>query len=699
MAEILAPAGDLCCALAAIDAGANAVYLGLPGFNARGRNSDFQLEDIGRLTEFAHRQNVKVYVAVNTLVLQHEMRDVLDLIAQVRCYEVDAFILQDLGVLELFKTYFPDAVLHASTQMGFHNSLGLQMAKNLGFSRVILERQVTFEELKLMREKVDIELEVFVYGALCVSLSGNCLMSSYQTGASGNRGRCKQPCRRLFTTAQKKSGFFLSPSDLSLLSEIKKLESIGIDSFKIEGRMRKADYVSAAVNAVKYALNNDSDLVKAYAQKTFARRTSTGFFNQKKYTEIIQDQTIASQGEYVGKVISREGGKWILNVEQTLQMGDRIRIQDGVNKGVNLTLLNFSQKAERLYLGFEGLLTLGASVYRIGESAPSFERQARLLPFWKRSLDIQVLISQKSCVVTCENQPFSYELELELAQKQPLKVATVEEAFSIVPYEEFKAGKITVSLTDNFFMPSSVLKKLRQTFWHMVSEKLFPMLPNTSQRVIQQFDMDQAQNKVPPQQSFNIMLNCENELFSEIHAESKILPFFIPETAIEEVKSRVKNVYESGVKTFFVTRIEHLELFHDLGLKDLTLYALYPLAVCNRWAIELLACLGVQFVCVHLELSKNDVELLRDVTSFPLFQHENGRLVVASSRAEIPVIGAISDGVETYEVLSPDRWGVTHLLSKESCEMVLVEGCGFCVDLRFGRGQGRSEFNSSRIWQ
>ena len=245
--ELLSPAGTPETAMAAFDGGADAVYCGLGRFNARERAGNFTPDSMGRIIEFAHRNGKKVYLTLNTLLREQELPQVMELLDEVNSLKPDALIVQDPGTLYLVQTYFPDLCLHASTQMGFHNSAGLRTAAEMGFRRVILERQVTLAELRKIMEKAPLEVEVFLYGSLCCSLSGRCLLSAFTDAESGNRGRCKQPCRRRWN-----GRFQLSPADLNGIRLLPELRRLGVSSLKIEGRLRPPEYVWKTARAFRF---------------------------------------------------------------------------------------------------------------------------------------------------------------------------------------------------------------------------------------------------------------------------------------------------------------------------------------------------------------------------------------------------------------------------------------------------------------
>ena len=206
--ELLAPAGSLAAGLTAFDYGADAVYAGLAKFNARERTENFSLEEMSKLITYAHKLKKKVYVAFNTLVKESELEEAAEQLYEISRLQPDAVIVQDIGILRVIREYFPNLEIHASTQMGIHNSAGVNFAAKLGMKRVILERQTTLDELKHIVKNSILETEIFVHGALCCSISGSCLLSSWLGGWSGNRGKCKQPCRRRYYSKDG-NGFFL----------------------------------------------------------------------------------------------------------------------------------------------------------------------------------------------------------------------------------------------------------------------------------------------------------------------------------------------------------------------------------------------------------------------------------------------------------------------------------------------------------
>lgn len=250
--EILAPAGSMESLIAGVRSGANAVYLGGKMFNARRNAGNFDNEELKNAVEYCHKRGVKVYLTLNILVSDNEMKSAYDTVKYALGVGVDAFIIQDIGAAKMIREHFPQARLHGSTQMSIMTPSGAEYAKELGFSRIVLPREMSLEEIKEIRNSTDLELEIFVHGALCMSVSGQCYLSSMLGSRSGNRGLCAQPCRLPFTAKGDKNECALSLKDLSLIEHLEELD--GVISLKIEGRMKRPEYVSAAVTAVKKAI-------------------------------------------------------------------------------------------------------------------------------------------------------------------------------------------------------------------------------------------------------------------------------------------------------------------------------------------------------------------------------------------------------------------------------------------------------------
>ncbi len=282
MSEILAPAGSFDAVIAAVRCGANAVYLGGKAFNARRNASNFTDDELEKAIEYCHKRNVKVYMTLNTLIGDGELESAYEAVECACRIGADALILQDPGLAAIVRQVAPSMPIHASTQMSVQSAEGVEILENLGFCRAVVPRELSEKEIRFISEKTNAELEAFVHGALCMCVSGQCLMSSVLGGRSGNRGLCAQPCRLPFGV-NSKGGNNLSLKDLSLVEELDRMKKAGVCSYKIEGRMKRPEYVAAAVTACKNAKENKNDEnLNASLQAVFSRSGFTkGYFENK----------------------------------------------------------------------------------------------------------------------------------------------------------------------------------------------------------------------------------------------------------------------------------------------------------------------------------------------------------------------------------------------------------------------------------
>ncbi len=262
--ELLAPAGNFECLVAAIQSGADAVYLSGKGFGARSYADNFDNAELEKATDYCHLRGARIYVTVNTLVSNDEIPELSEYLLYLNQIGVDGIIVQDMGVVNIARSLVPQLPVHGSTQMTVFNSDGVKALEKLGIKRVVLAREVSIENIKQICQHTDAEIEVFAHGALCMCYSGQCLMSSIIGGRSGNRGKCAQPCRLPYgINDKKKRGFYLSLKDLSSLNHIDELKAIGVKSLKIEGRMKGPAYVSAVVGVYRKYLDNPQKIDKS----------------------------------------------------------------------------------------------------------------------------------------------------------------------------------------------------------------------------------------------------------------------------------------------------------------------------------------------------------------------------------------------------------------------------------------------------
>lgn len=373
--EVLAPAGSINAFEKAIEAGADAVYIGAPALNARAVGRDFSLAEIAAMIHFAHAGGRKLYLAANSLLKESEIPQAMETLAILEELQPDALIIQDLGIYHLCRKYFKGLKLHASTLLGAHNSYAVRQFADMGFERVVLARELTIKEIGTIAKMSPVELEVFVHGALCFSYSGLCLFSSYLGGKSGLRGRCVQPCRRHYKWSKKKKtpGYLFSMNDLGSIDLVHKLAEAGISSFKIEGRLRSAHYVSSIVKAYRLAIDAPSGDKERLGQarqllsQAMGRKTSQGYFSTPQAKQLISPHHSGNVGIYLGQAAHGSGkGKVTLTVKEAIETGDRLRLhQEGTGERVSFTLRNLlknDRKVSRAAKGEKVILEVPASV-------------------------------------------------------------------------------------------------------------------------------------------------------------------------------------------------------------------------------------------------------------------------------------------------------------------------------------------------
>lgn len=511
--KIVAPAGNLERFYSAVNAGADEIYMGIKGFGARRNAENFTLEEYKEAIDYAHKRGSRIFLTLNTLMKNVEIDFLYTNLKALYEYGLDAIIVQDLGYFRFIKENFPDIDIHGSTQMTVANHFEAEYLRKLGFKRVVLPREMTFEEIKKIRENTSIELEVFVSGALCISYSGNCYMSSFIGGRSGNRGMCAQPCRKLYTK-DSKCNFLLSPKDqLMGKEEIQKLKSIGINSIKIEGRMKEKTYVNEAVTYFKDMIadiDRDEKL-----SNVFNRGYSKGYFySDTKSSDIINRNYSATMGKNIGIISGKElvledgiilgdgitylsrdyevlGGEYINRIEKKNQrekfkeanIGDKIILRNAP-KGAKYVFKNFDKevideitqrlkqenKKQEIELIFEG---------KLGEK-----------PVLKGKITNNY---GKEIVETIAGENI-----IEQASKKSAEAKSIEEKLCETGDTPFVVTDCKVYIDNNIFMPVSVLKELRRNLLQILEEKLVESYRrNLGERKIFKIEIEKDRVKTP----------------------------------------------------------------------------------------------------------------------------------------------------------------------------------------------------------
>ena len=735
--ELLSPAGSPACALAAFDAGADAVYAGLSKFNARERGENFTPDMMKKVVDYAHARKKKVYLTLNTLLREEELPELMETLDTIDEIAPDGVLVQDLGVLRLARTYYPNLILHGSTQMGFHNSAGLAMAKKLGLSRVVLERQITMEELAAIRKQTDLELEVFVHGSLCCSLSGVCLFSSYLGGWSGNRGKCKQPCRRRYFSRQG-NGFFFSPQDLSAIDLLPQLRKIGVQSLKIEGRLRQPDYVMNTVSAYRMMLDcPESEFetrlpdARNLLSKGCGRRWSHGFYSSDSAKELIKADSVGAAGLRVGSVEAIMDNGFGMTAQKRIHIGDRLRIQpasgdDGTALTVTKMFVNnvqskYVRPGQKVFICCDKDVPFGGGVFKIGESFPDFTRRLEALPARKKAVEVKISLSGTALTVNTLNAPFpqfTMPLNLTAAEKHPVDVEKLLSAFAESDSADFAlAPSSTAEITGNWFFPAAELKQIRREFWKKFHAEISPLqVIDNRFCALDKFRTDYlaimplavngdylretvAMKPNGAEPADRRAIRADNIFDLNKLSQEAILPEFCPESKLPALKKAIKNALDSGIRRFRITSLYGFALFDNAD--DLFLTASAPLPVCNSAAIMELADFNCSRVMAHLEMSRQDILDLRAKSILEVECFRLGRPSLLTTRAKIPFAGEFSDARgNRFELRYEKSSGLSRIFPVKVTSIPRLPGVYDFYDLRNAnwKNSDTETFNLDSQW-
>ncbi|MGB4270643.1 MAG: peptidase U32 family protein [Spirochaetota bacterium] len=442
--ELLAPAGSPEALVAALDSGADAVYIGLKDFNARMRAKNFTHDEFKYAINYVHHHNKKIYLTLNTLLFDHELEQVVNILNLAQEYAVDAIIVQDIGLIQLIRTYYPSLTIHASTQTFCHNSMHAQFLKNLGVSRIILPRELSLHEIKIIQQKVPCEYEVFIHGAMCFSFSGCCLFSSYLFGQSGNRGRCLQPCRYPFTI-DGETRYPFSMKDLALGPSIADYIKAGITNFKIEGRLKSTWYITEVVSYYRKLIDSFIEGKPFHKEAPQLRSTTKGYMCDSSYDKLVDAKTVGVAGTYIGTVTQVKNKSCIISTRHPLQKGLRLRIVGNSGKKIyEGTLLHY--KYDKNKHSLEWYISLNSKpplfVYIIGESkSDKALKKLKAIPFKPYPVDIQITINSEFKISASINKftvNYTYTIPIQKAIKQELSPNIIQNIFVTIQQKIFK---------------------------------------------------------------------------------------------------------------------------------------------------------------------------------------------------------------------------------------------------------------------
>ncbi|MBE6008143.1 MAG: U32 family peptidase [Lachnospiraceae bacterium] len=568
--ELLSPAGSPESVYAAVNNGADAVYLGGKQFGARQLADNFSNTELEDIIDYCHLRGVKVYVTVNTLYKEKELKPMMDFVKFLYEAGADAVIVQDIGAAMLIKEHYPTLSIHASTQLTANNIEDVRFLKSKGFDKVVLSRELSLEEIKEIKNGVDIELEVFIHGALCVSYSGQCIMSSMLGGRSGNRGRCAQICRLPFSLhngyTKISAGHLLSPKDIETLEILPELIKIGIDSFKIEGRMKNPEYVAGATSVYRkhidsylaspedYVMNNSDK--KALTQLFNRGGFTNGYFNIHSGMDMMCPERPKTWGLMAGFVDSynKKLGKAVIRTREPFVPGDGIEIWTRTEPHVGTNISKPSKAGEYITVNITGDINKNDPVYKTNDKAlrdalnKTWEKNTRTKDI---SMDFTAFVGKPMTLKVWDNDGNFAFVEGPVVEEATGKAATMEsiaERLSKTGGTPFNAETVFVRLNGSVFIPVSVLNELRRNAVEKLEKAIISSYKNKD---VKSYKKSFKAGESTKNKKLTVTVNTFSQfLAASFYRNVEAIYFELNKELIDNYKECIDTCHKNNIKFF-----------------------------------------------------------------------------------------------------------------------------------------------------
>lgn len=713
--ELLAPAGSLESFFAAMEKGADAVYAGLADFSARAKAKNFTIPQMERIMAYAHSFGRKVYVTVNTLVKERELPRLVECLSALSAMRADGVILQDMGVFRLMRDHFPDLPAHASTQMTIHNSLGVKELEQLGFSRVVLARELHIDEIRGIAATTSMELECFIHGALCFSYSGQCYFSSFLGGYSGNRGRCAQPCRRLYRY-RGKEGYYFSTNDFSSIDMLPELVDAGVTSFKIEGRMKSAEYVACVVGAYRKALDAPQSRrgeavaeAKELLKLSFGRVPTKGFLASHNPTDIATPSLRGATGRFLGEIKTIRGNRITFETRDRLHIGDRVRVQpksDMAGKAFTIKDLTVGRESAKATRGRALVTTTapfafsaGDAVFKVSSetaftmSENACQRKLDSIKGDKVGCDLALGLAGETLKVAGRAAGMECAAEYHLGPLEPARTTDMEGVlraqFSKCGDTPFTLASLSAPGFPAVLIPPARLKDIRRAFYRLLEEKVLKgkgerlrlakeaaLRSLVGTRPAAQGRRDELAVRVESIRDFHLLHQdgvdglvlpvsranihqlpaFAGKLKGRLDNVTWHLPFILFDADIPYFREAVKLIVSYGFRKFEVSNLAHFQLLAGHDVEISTHYRLFSLnsQALLSWHEE-----GVKTATLYIEddaenmadLLAADVPVARRALLFAPVPVITSKITIKGVRADSPVV---SDRGDAYTVTTRD---------------------------------------------
>ncbi|MGI5891748.1 MAG: DUF3656 domain-containing U32 family peptidase [Bacillota bacterium] len=754
MTEILAPAGSKEAFWAAIANGANAIYLGGKDFSARAFADNFGQEELAQLIETAHLRQVKVYLTVNTLLGNDELPRALAMLAEAYDYGIDAVIIQDLGLLYLIRQVLPHLPVHASTQMSILNSAGANFVATYGAERVILGRELSLSDIAATKANTDVELEVFVHGALCICYSGQCLMSSMIGGRSGNRGRCAQPCRLEYefvdeagdVYGRKEGPYLLSPRDLYGYMHLDQLYEMGLAAWKIEGRMKRAEYVATVTRIYRHALDAlknkqlkiDRQEDMRQLLQIFNRDYSCGYWYSNAGADLMSFRRPNNRGVFLGRLLQVDKNKISLKLQQKLQIGDGVEIwvKVGGRHGFVVERMekNGIQTASAaagdiVTLDFHGTARVGDRVFKTADLELNQKAQASFasLPDIAVWMTVDARMDKPLRLEVRDEADHEAEIisdyVVAAARTAPSDLEYIRKQVSRLGGSGFVLKDLSANIDEGIILPASVLNQARRLAIDQIRRKRLaqfsrpPLEKNTVYDLQRQLRQEEKSTPAAKLHLTAMVMNDKQayvaleagikqiyfaaetfaphqkydwqNLLSKFKAASALLipclPRIFHESEINFWLSRLEMWQNAGIEGILATNLNSLGLLKQAAWQG-KIYGDSGLNVFNKSATLLLAEAGLSRIVLSPELN---LQQLQELGNFPIEKELIVQGALALMISEYCALGALVGGRKSEQCCnSPCRHQGRHYLKDKK---------GFSFPCRFDQNCRMHVFNSREL--
>ncbi|KNF07494.1 protease [Gottschalkia purinilytica] len=703
--ELLSPVGSIEALYAAVENGADAVYLGGKLFNARQYASNFDYEELEEAIKYAHIRNVKIYVTLNIMLSDEEIKEAIDYLIFLYNIDVDAIIIQDLGLAMLVRNILPDLEIHGSTQMSINNHMGVKFLEELGFERVVLARELNLKETRYIKENTNVELETFIHGALCVCYSGQCLMSSMIGGRSGNRGTCAQTCRMKYSIVDSNTNkvfakdfeekHILSPKDLNTVEYLNDIVDSGVDSLKIEGRMKKPEYVAIVIDKYRKALddvlNKRTKSIKDKDQKDMAQMFNRGFTKGYIKDDFGEDYVSIdkpnNRGIYIGDVIKIDKKYIHVKLKENLNKGDGIEFinRNSTSEGIIVdkliladNIVDHCEKGNVVKVKFVKGVLNNAKVHKTYDiklnqlARESFEnkKNKKMFPI---DMDIKINIGKPIELKVSDGNRLITVISDELverAMKVSLKKEKVENQMSKLGDTPYILKNIKIDLEDGAMVPISVLNKVRRIAIEKLDEKrsnfnnrMEIRKEDLNDRINQVYDF--PLNNIRKTRQISVKIDTLNQ-FKQLNLNKldRIYLNFRENLldCIKEVKKYNKQVYISTEK--IISNMEFANLKNDF---DKIITEIDGISVSNIGTLKFIK--DNYKTNIHCDIGLN---IFNSLNAKLLYQNKVSSLTLSPELKLNQISKICKNNFMEYESIV---YGYLPLMTMKYCPMSLIKKC------------------------